>query len=79
MEPGTGSPEPGRAARAEVGPAWRREAHGGLPPRAAHAPGAVTSPAWGLGVAGPAPSSSPPRPALAGVWPGSAAEARGGQ
>ena len=63
MEPGAGSPEAGRAARAEVGPAWRREAHGGLPPPAAHAPGAVTSPAWGLGVAGPAPPSSPPRPA----------------
>lgn len=31
-----------------VGTAPRREAHGGLPPPAAHAPGAVTSRGWGL-------------------------------
>lgn len=57
--------KPAREAGAEVGIPRRREARGGLPPLVAHAPGTVTSLGWGVGVAGPAPPSSPsPSPPL---------------
>lgn len=55
------SPEPDRAARAEVGMARRREAPGGRPPRAARAPGAVT-PRAGNSETGPAPPPPLPDP-----------------
>lgn len=55
------SPEPDRAARAEVGMARRREAPGGRPPRAARAPGAGT-PRAGNSETGPAPPPPLPEP-----------------